>query len=61
MFEVKVSFVVENSSDLIDKLEWIIDHAPKEWHEYISEPPYSSTIYKPGDKTPVGKLQIKPV
>jgi hypothetical protein len=62
MFQVKIELpVVKSRQDLLDYMEWVAHHLTEEkFADYISTPPYSSTLYEPGKSGKFGKLVIAP-
>jgi hypothetical protein len=62
MFQVKIELpAVESRQDLMDYLDWIGQHLSLEkFEDYISTPPYSSTLYEPGKRGKLGKIVIAP-
>ena len=62
MYQVRIDLpAVESRQELLDYLEWIVDHVTDEkMAEYSEMQPYSSTLYQPGKSKAVGKIRIAP-
>lgn len=62
MYQVTIDLpAVESRQELLDYLEWIVDHVTDEkMAEYAEAEPYSSTLYQPGKSKAVGKIRIAP-
>lgn len=70
-YKMQMSVEVADRDDLLEVLEWLIDHLTEEqWDEYVSSRPHSSTLF-PAEKfcechgkvhkpKPVGKVFIAP-